>query len=286
MSSSHKVNCPDPVTRHDERASRSPTIGSFEEPAIFQGKGRSQRRRALITGASRGLGATIATGLADAGYDVAINGRNEAALLALRDRLAGGEERVAVVVGDIGEHSARIVNQAADQLDGIDVVVHAAGHRDRRPTDSLDGAAFGALINTNLTSAYALAREALNYLRQSEAGRLIFVSSIAASIARAGDPAYAASKGGLSALARSLAVEFGSDSLTVNAIAPGLFATEINAPLLANPEMKSFIDRRVPLRRPGRPEEIVPAVVFLASPEASYVNGTTITVDGGLSAQM
>ena len=119
-----------------------------------------------------------------------------------------------------------------------------------------------------------------------KAGRLIFVTSIAASIARAPDPAYTASKGGLDALTRSLAVEFGADNLTVNAIAPGWFATEPNRYLSEDKTVQAFVDVRIPLKRWGRPEELAPAALFLAAPASSFVNGVTLTVDGGMSAQM
>ena len=104
--------------------------------------------------------------------------------------------------------------------------------------------------------------------------------------ARKPDPAYTASKGGLEALARSLAIEFGADNLTVNAIAPGWFVTEPNRALAEDPEVQAFVDTRIPLKRWGRPEELAPAALFLASPAASFVNGITLTVDGGMSAQM
>jgi len=115
-------------------------------------------------------------------------------------------------------------------------------------------------------------------------GRLIMVTSIAGPLSRAGDAAYTASKGGLAALTRSLAAEYGPHGVTANAIAPGFFATETNAERVADPEVQAFIERRVPLRRWGRPSEIGGAAVFLASEEASYVNGHVLTVDGGMIA--
>jgi gluconate 5-dehydrogenase len=242
-------------------------------------------RRVLVTGASRGLGLAIAQGFHRQGAALALNGRDPKALASAAATIGGGGD-VVLAPGDIARDAIGIVTAAADRLGGLDVVVHAAGLRDRRATPTLDEAAFAALLDANLTGAYAIARAALPHLRASASGRLVFVTSIAASLARTGDPAYAAAKGGLAALTRSLAVEFGSDTLTVNAIAPGFFATEINRSLVADPDVERFIGLRVPLRRWGRPEELAPAALFLASPEASYVNGVTLTVDGGLSAQM
>ncbi len=242
--------------------------------------------RVLVTGASRGLGLEIALAFAKAGYRVALNGRDAAALTTAWARIAevaGGAE---AVVGDLTADVPAIVAETVVQLGGLDVLVHAAAIRDRRTTDALTTADFAAVLDANLVCCYGLARAALPHLRRSYAGRLIFVTSIAAWLARAGDPAYAAAKGGLSALTRSLAVEHGADNLTVNAIAPGMFLTEVNRPFAELPTTDAYLAMRVPLKRWGRPAEIAPAALFLASAGASYVNGATITVDGGLSAQM
>ncbi|WP_018238180.1 SDR family oxidoreductase [Ensifer sp. BR816] len=243
-------------------------------------------KTALVTGGGRGLGLEMASALAKAGAWTVINGRSRKSLEEARERLAGEGIAIGIAPGDITRDVGSILAQVADRTGQLDILVHAVGERDRRGTEAMEPEDFAQLLNTDLTAAYAVARTALPLLQRSTAGRLIFVTSIAAFAARAGDPAYTAAKGGLSALTRSLAVEHGADNLTVNAIAPGWFATETNAHLAADPALQAFVEVRIPLKRWGRPEEIAPAAVFLASPAASFVNGITLTVDGGMTVQM
>ncbi|MEI2298784.1 SDR family oxidoreductase [Ensifer sp. MJa1] len=243
-------------------------------------------KTALVTGGGRGLGLEMAKALANAGAAVVINGRNRQALEAVRAQSSDTGSALRIAPGDVSTEAEQIVASVVEQTEQLDILIHAVGERDRRGTDDMDPVAFAALVHTDLNAAYGMVKAALPHLRRSSSGRLIFVTSIAAFAARAGDPAYTAAKGGLDALTRSLAVELGSDTMTVNAIAPGWFATETNAALAADPALQAFVDVRIPLKRWGRPEEIAPAAVFLASPAASFVNGITLTVDGGMTVQM
>lgn len=151
-------------------------------------------KTALVTGGGRGLGLEMAKALATAGAAVAINGRNREALEAVRRQFAEDGIVLEIAPGDVATDAAQIVDAAAAGTGQLDILIHAVGERDRRGTDAMDTASFAALVNADLTAAYGMAKTALPYLRRSASGRLIFVTSIAAFAARAGDPAYTAAK--------------------------------------------------------------------------------------------
>jgi gluconate 5-dehydrogenase len=239
-------------------------------------------RMALVTGATRGLGLAIARSLGAAGAEVMLNGRDAAALAGAVAALRGESIAAASVPFDVTDESA--VQAAFAGIAKLDIFVGAVGMRHRAPAAALSQEEFRRVSEVNLTASFGLARAALEKMLPQRNGRIIFVTSIAGPIARAGDAAYTAAKGGLAALTRALAVEYGAAGITVNAIAPGYFATETNRAMVEDREVQAFLARRCPLRRWGEPGEIGGAAVFLASEAASYINGHTLTVDGGLSA--
>lgn len=246
---------------------------------------RLDGRVALVTGAGRGLGLEIAKALAGAGARVALNGR-DAAVLA-RQAAALNEAGLAAVPAafDIADAAATEAGLARllESEGRLDILVNNVGLRHRSPIAELTPDAFAALLDVNLVAAYRLGRLAVPHLAAGGGGSIVNITSIAGPRARPGDPAYTAAKGGLEALTRSFAVELGRQGVRCNAIAPGFFATETNAAMVADEAVNRFLGERVPLGRWGRPAEIGPAAVFLASDAASYVNGQVLTVDGGLS---
>ncbi len=241
---------------------------------------------ALVAGASRGLGFEIARSLAAAGARVVLNGRDGARLTGPVELLVSAGLAVSPAAFDVTDEASVTAAIAAIERGngGIDILVNAAGTRHRASIEILSVDDFRAMVDDNLTASFILAKAALPGMVRRGWGRIILVTSIAGPLARAGDPAYTAAKGGLGALMRSLAVEYGAAGITVNAIAPGFFATATNEGLVADAEIAAFLARRCPLRRWGEPREIAGAAVFLASDAASYVNGHVLTVDGGLSA--
>ncbi len=243
---------------------------------------------ALVTGASRGLGWAMAESLARAGAHVVLNARDAAALSARVEALHAqglSGEAAAFDVNDTAT-AERCVADIVTRLGRFDILVANAGINHRAPISGFALEDFQRVMNTNLTSVWVLCRAAARAMAPRKRGRIIMTGSISAINARATVSAYVASKGAVHALTRQLAVELAPDNITVNCIAPGFFATEMNTPLIENPEFNDWVCRRTPAGRWGELREIGPAAVFLASDEASYVSGLVMTVDGGFTAAM
>jgi gluconate 5-dehydrogenase len=240
-------------------------------------------RVVLVTGATRGLGLEIARGMAAAGATVGINGRDGAQAA----DAANGIPNAFPAPFDITDMPAAAVamETIVARHGRLDCLVNNAAVRDRRALEDITAEDFRRLIETNLVAQYELSRVASRHMAARGQGRLIFVSSMVGPRSFQGDPAYVASKGGLEALMRALAVELGQKGIAANAIAPGFFLTGGNAAFFSQPRVVELA-RRIPLQRFGRPEELVGAAIFLASDAASYITGQVLTVDAGLSVAL
>ena len=245
-------------------------------------------RVALITGASRGLGLAMAKGMAAAGAHVVLNARNPEALDACVSEIAAAGGSAEAIAFDVTDEPAAVaaVKQIVADRGRLDILVNNAGMVHRVPTLESDTAGWQKMVDTNLTSLYVLAREAARPMVENGWGRIINIGSVMSLVARPGIISYVATKHAVNGMTKALAVELGGTGVTINAIGPGYFATELNQALVDDPEFTRMVEQRTPVGRWGEPDELVGAAVFLASDAAAYVNGHLLMVDGGMTVNM
>jgi gluconate 5-dehydrogenase len=233
-------------------------------------------RTALVTGSTRGLGLAMAHALAAAGARVAINGRTHEACEAVLP--AGG---VAAPFDVTDEHA---VAEGVEALGRVDVLVNNAGITARAPLDRLAVDDWRRVIDTNLTSAYLVARAVAPQMIERGAGKIVNTCSVTSEAARETIGAYTTSKGALKLLTRAMCADWARHGIQANGIGPGYFRTDINAVLQEDPAFCAWLEARVPAGRWAEPDELGGAVVFLASRASDFVNGQILYVDGGLLA--
>jgi gluconate 5-dehydrogenase len=241
---------------------------------------------ALVTGAGSGLGLAIARGLAQAGARIAINGRDRAKLEAAAGALASEGLDAHVAPFDVADAAAVRAGVAAvaGALGPVGILVNNAAVNKRGPLDGYSTDDWRALMAANLDGPFLVTRALLPAMKARRSGKIINICSLASDLGRPNIVPYAASKGALRMLTRALAVELAPSNIQVNGISPGFFRTEMNAPLINDPEFSAWVARRTPAGRWGEPGEIAGAAVFLASAAADYVTGHLLYVDGGFSA--
>jgi 3-oxoacyl-[acyl-carrier protein] reductase len=239
------------------------------------------RGSALVTGASRGIGAAIAKALAADGWPVGVNYRQDAdGARAVVAAIAEAGGRAVALQGDVSQPSTadELFAHLEEGLGPVLVLVNNAGVRADALSPTLDDDAWQLVLDTNLSAAFRTTRRALRTMIRARWGRVINVASVVGQRASPGQANYAAAKAGLVALTKTVAAEVARRSVTVNAVAPGFVDTEMTA------DVDERLLELVPARRLGTPEEVAACVRFLASEEAGYVTGTLLTVDGGLTA--
>jgi gluconate 5-dehydrogenase len=244
---------------------------------------------AVVTGAGSGLGVVFAEALAEAGAAVVCAGRRFDRVEATAGRLAERGFPTLAVAADVTDEAdvAELVRRARDRFGRLDILVNNAGVAAVGPPEEATLADWNRVVGVNLTGVFLCAREAAKaMIAGGRGGRIVNVASILGAVASQPAPAtaYAASKGGVVNLTRDLAVHLAPHGILVNAVGPAYFPSEMTGALLEAPEVRAEIERRTPLGRVGRPEELKGAVVFLASDACSYVTGQTLYVDGGWTA--
>jgi 2-deoxy-D-gluconate 3-dehydrogenase len=238
---------------------------------------------ALVTGGGRGLGRAIALAFADAGADVAVASRTRPQLEEVVKEIVARNHRGLAVEVDVTDSAsvAQMVQTMRKEFGRIDVLVNSAGVAWVSRIADTDDDVWKLIIETNLTGTFYSCRDVVRLMVEQKSGSIINIASVAGAKGPPGLGAYAASKGGVIALTRVLALENVRHNVRVNAIAPGYFRTGMNAPALDDPEMGPKIIGRIPMRRAGRPEEIGPLAVYLASDQASFVTGEVYFISGG-----
>ena len=239
-------------------------------------------RRAVVTGSSQGIGLALARALAAAGAHVLLNGRDPAKLDTAVAGLRNAGLSAEALALDVTDEAA--VQGAAAALGPVDILVNNTGINRRGPLLTASLADWNAVLQTNLTSAFLVARAVAPGMIARGSGKIINVCSLMSELARPTTAPYAAAKGGLKMLTRAMCAEWAQHNLQVNGLAPGYILTPLTAPLAADPKFDDWIKGRTPAGRWGGVDDLTGACVFLASPAADFVNGQILTVDGGLSA--
>ncbi len=248
---------------------------------LFDLKGR----RALVTGSSQGIGLALAKGLAAAGAEPVLNGRDKEKLAKAAENFEG---KVYQLAFDATDHEAarQTIDTFEAETGAIDILVNNAGMQFRTPLEDFPADAFERLLRTNISSVFNVGQAVARHMIKRGAGKIINIASVQTALARPSIAPYTATKGAVGNLTKGMATDWAKYGLQCNAIAPGYFDTPLNAALVADADFSAWLEKRTPAGRWGRVEELVGACIFLASDASSFVNGHVLYVDGGITASL
>ncbi|MFD0917195.1 SDR family oxidoreductase [Pseudahrensia aquimaris] len=252
--------------------------------SLFSLKGK----RALITGSSQGIGFALARGLASAGAEIILNGRNEARLEASAGKLRDEGAIARTAPFDVTDSKA--VKGGIDAIEAsigaIDILVNNAGMQNRQSLEDFSDEDWHQLMQTNLDSVFFVSKHVAKHMIPRKAGKIINICSVQSKIGRPTIAAYTASKGAVAMLTKGMCIDWAQHNIQINGLAPGYFKTELTEALVNNPEFTAWLTGRTPARRWGDVEELQGACIFLASPASSFTNGHIMYVDGGVTTTL
>ena len=241
---------------------------------------------ALITGSSQGIGLALAQGLGAAGATIILNGRDTGKLSTAEETLKKQNIKARSLAFDVTDHDAvsRAIQQAESTIGEIDILINNAGMQHRTALEDFDPVIFNTMLQTNIASVFNVGQCVAKHMIKRGAGKIINIASVQTAMARPGIAPYTATKGAVANLTKGMSTDWAPHGLNVNAIAPGYFDTPLNAALVADKDFSAWLEKRTPAGRWGQLDELIGAGIFLSSDAASFINGHTLFVDGGITA--
>ena len=244
-------------------------------------------KTALITGSSQGIGYALAKGLADAGSDIILNGRN-IEKLKKSAALLNTKQKIFQLCFDVTDYkqTKQSINEFERENKPIDILINNAGMQFRTPLEDFPPEKFELLLKTNVSSVFNVSQAVVKYMIKRGEGKIINIASVQTSLARPGIAPYTATKGAVGNITKGMATDWAKYGILCNAVAPGYFDTPLNAALVSDSEFTAWLQKRTPAGRWGEVHELVGASIFLSSAASNFVNGHTLYVDGGITASL